>query len=86
MQAMHIRPPAVSGLFYPSDPTILSLKIDQMLGENQSQALAGAPVAIIAPHAGYAYSGPTAAAVYAALLPWKFDTAVIVSPSPTRTE
>ena len=81
MKAMIIRPPAVSGLFYPSDPTLLSLDVDNMLEEALDPTLPGAPVAVVAPHAGYAYSGPTAATAYAALKTRPFRTAVIVSPS-----
>ncbi len=81
MKAMHIRPPAVSGLFYPSDPTILTLDVDTLLEEAPAPALPGTPIALVAPHAGYAYSGPTAAAAYAALRKRPFRTAVIVAPS-----
>ncbi len=91
MKAMQIRPPAVSGLFYPADPTLLALNVDGMLeAQGSSVAAAGsaggratpmAPRAIIVPHAGYAYSGPTAAAAYATLRGHAFRTAVIVSPS-----
>ncbi|MCZ7555643.1 MAG: AmmeMemoRadiSam system protein B [Bacteroidia bacterium] len=81
MKAMHIRQPAVSGLFYPADPTLLSLHIDSLLDEH-SQAHAGAlPLGVIAPHAGYAWSGSVAAAAYARLRGHNFRTAVIVSPS-----
>ncbi|MCB2206543.1 AmmeMemoRadiSam system protein B [bacterium] len=81
MKAMKIRPPAVSGLFYPSDPTLLSLDVDNMLENVTAASLSGPPLAIVAPHAGYAYSGPTAAAAYATLRNRPFKTAIIVSPS-----
>ncbi len=67
-----LRPPAVAGSFYPGNPV-------QLAGDVQ-KLLAAAPVgytdhrppkAIIAPHAGYIYSGSTAAAVYARLIPWR---------------
>lgn len=81
MRAMQIRQPAVSGLFYPDDPTLLELNIDGMLEDVHDLHVPGAPVAVISPHAGYAYSGPTAATAYAALKKRHFRTAVIVSPS-----
>ncbi|MBN1447378.1 MAG: AmmeMemoRadiSam system protein B [Bacteroidetes bacterium] len=81
MKAMQIRPPAVSGLFYPSDPTLLSLNIDGMLEDVRDLRLAGTPLGVVSPHAGYAYSGPTAAMAFAALRSRTFRTAVIVSPS-----
>src|SRR5947207_14498785 len=56
MQA--VRAPAVAGSFYPADPS--------QLRETVARLLAGAqygspPKALIAPHAGYVYSGPVAA-------------------------
>lgn len=78
---MKIRPPAVSGLFYPSDPTLLALEVDGMLEDCIDVSVQGLPVAVIAPHAGYAYSGPTAASAYAVLKKRPFSTAVIVAPS-----
>lgn len=81
MKAMQIRQPAVSGLFYPDDPTLLGLNIDGMLEDVQDLRITGTPVAVVSPHAGYAYSGPTAATAYAALKQRSFRTAVIISPS-----
>jgi len=60
-----IRKPAVSGLFYPSDPTQLSVDIDRLMaGAKQHEV---SPKALIVPHAGYIYSGAIAAAGYVAL-------------------
>jgi MEMO1 family protein len=81
MKAMRIRPPSVAGYFYPDDPTLLALAVDGMLERHAQEAGLAMPVALIAPHAGYAYSGETAAAAYATLRGWPVRTAVIVSPS-----
>ena len=81
MKAMQIRPPAVSGLFYPADPTLLSLTVDRLLDAQTVPELPGRPLALVSPHAGYAYSGPTAAAAYCLLRHRPFRTAVIISPS-----
>lgn len=65
-----VRPPAVAGLFYPSDADQLSLEISQMLAEAEPFVGAddGVPIkALIVPHAGYMYSGPVAACAYARL-------------------
>lgn len=62
-----IRPPAVSGRFYPSDPTELRATVATLLADARRAAgpTPAAPFrAVIAPHAGYIYSGPTAAAVF----------------------
>lgn len=93
MNASAVRPPAVAGLFYPADPKILNREIDDLLqraasGETLSHLLGGEDTkyrgrirAIISPHAGYIYSGFTAAHGYKLLQGEKFDTAIIISPS-----
>jgi hypothetical protein len=71
----------VAGYFYPGDPTLLALAVDSMLERQAHHRDVGTPLALIAPHAGYAYSGDTAAAAYATLRGRMPATAVIVSPS-----
>jgi AmmeMemoRadiSam system protein B len=63
-----VRPPAVAGRFYPSDPAELRKLITDLLAQ-VPPATGPAPKALIAPHAGYLYSGPIAASAYAQLLP-----------------
>jgi AmmeMemoRadiSam system protein B len=63
------RPPAVAGTFYPGDPSILSATVDRLMANARHDASVH-PKALIAPHAGYVYSGSTAAEAYAALKPW----------------
>jgi len=62
-----IRPPAVSGRFYPSDPAELRATVATLLADARSAVRPSdrPAVGVIAPHAGYIYSGPTAAAVFA---------------------
>jgi len=60
-----IRPPAVAGMFYPADPETLKREIDAYIHAAPSES--PAPKAIIAPHAGYVYSGPVAGTAYAAI-------------------
>ena len=66
------RPPAVAGAFYPDDPASLSAMVDSFLAAAKPPAAAGEapphPKAIIAPHAGYVYSGAIAGSAYAALI------------------
>ena len=65
---LNVRPPAVAGTFYPADPARLGSAVDSLL-EVAARAHhdAPAPKALIAPHAGYVYSGPVAASAYATL-------------------
>lgn len=62
----NLRPPAVAGMFYPDAPSELSREIADMLAD-VSQRVDGSPKAVIAPHAGYIYSGPIAASAFATL-------------------
>ncbi len=64
-----IRPAAVAGAFYPASGPELSAQVEAMLRTAATGADRAAPKAIIAPHAGYIYSGPVAASVYARLAP-----------------
>jgi hypothetical protein len=61
-----IRPPAVAGTFYPADAARLRGMIEGYLGEARGHA-EPPPKAVIAPHAGYAYSGPVAGCAFATL-------------------
>jgi len=61
----NIRQPAVAGTFYPADPAELRSMVRSFL--DQAQARAPRPKALIAPHAGYIYSGPIAASAYTCL-------------------
>jgi AmmeMemoRadiSam system protein B len=60
-----IRFPAVAGMFYPDDPRALRAAVAGYLDAVTADGTV--PKAIIAPHAGYVYSGPVAAAAYARL-------------------
>jgi AmmeMemoRadiSam system protein B len=64
-----IRPAAVAGSFYPGDAGALAAEVSSYLAEARPGTTgARAPKAIIAPHAGYMYSGPVAASIYSRLV------------------
>jgi AmmeMemoRadiSam system protein B len=63
---MKVRPPAVAGLFYAGNPKQLQAEVAELLAEAPASASAS-PKALIAPHAGYVYSGHVAATAFAAL-------------------
>ncbi|MBI3902677.1 MAG: AmmeMemoRadiSam system protein B [Nitrosomonadales bacterium] len=63
----NIRPAAVAGQFYPENARALAHDVRAMLVSARPSALA--PKALIAPHAGYIYSGAIAASAYVALEP-----------------
>jgi AmmeMemoRadiSam system protein B len=60
------RQPAVAGSFYPADSRKLAASVDGYLDAAECR-IAERPKALIAPHAGYIYSGPVAASAYASI-------------------
>jgi MEMO1 family protein len=74
-----IRRPAVAGAFYPRNPQVLRTVLAECLAQakglqpasNAADAVHPAPTsipkALIAPHAGYVYSGPIAASAYSTI-------------------
>ena len=66
---MRVRPAAVAGRFYPDDPGELRDLVDRLLGEVRGRPRPVPPAAVVAPHAGYRYSGAVAATAYAHLTP-----------------
>ncbi|HEY3144443.1 MAG TPA: AmmeMemoRadiSam system protein B [Acidimicrobiales bacterium] len=77
-----VRPAAVAGVFYPSDPGALRDEVDGYLGEVPGSD-GELSKAVIAPHAGYRYSGATAGFAYRALAARKDQVkrVVIVGPA-----
>ena len=65
---MTVRHPAVAGRFYPADARELRATVEECL-RSAGPYEGPAPKAIIAPHAGYIYSGPIAGSAYARLAP-----------------
>jgi len=77
-----IKHPAVAGLFYPDNPEQLRLQVTTFLKEGHAGRIKN-PKALIAPHAGYIYSGTTAGHAYAQLqsVADKIQHVVILAPS-----
>lgn len=80
-----IRSAAVAGMFYSRDRRELAQALDAMLAAApQPPPSAAIPKAIIAPHAGYVYSGPIAASVYGLLKPARGRIRRVVLLGPTH--
>lgn len=81
-EQMIIRPAAVAGMFYSDDPDQLRSDISDYL-QQANTASDFTPKAIIAPHAGYIYSGPIAASAYKLLQPAKhlIKQVILLGPS-----
>ncbi len=76
-----VRQPGVAGAFYPADPQMLTSMMDEMLAKAVQPPVAGSILAVVAPHAGYQYSGPVAAYTYGALKGHKYARVVVIAPS-----
>lgn len=84
---MHtVRPAAVAGTFYTAQAAVLAGEVRRLLGEASQTVpvLPACPKALIAPHAGYVYSGQMAAAAYATLLPWRASIKRVVLLGPVH--
>jgi len=83
MSELPVRRPAVAGQFYPGDPEVLRQRIWEYVDNATLPQDLGVIKAIIAPHAGYIYSGPTAGYAFKALrtLPEKQWTVFLLGPA-----
>ena len=73
----------VAGAFYPSDKKLLEQRVDGFLKETEGRAQKNstAPFGLIAPHAGYEYSGRIAAAAYRQIAGKPYKTVFLLGPS-----
>jgi len=78
---MSTRKPAVAGQFYPAGTDELASAVDSMLAAGEGTEPGGRVVGIQVPHAGYPYSGPTAARALGLLKGMDSLTVVMVGPS-----
>ncbi len=63
-----VRQPAVAGAFYPANAAVLRQMITELLKSSVAPCDTDRPKALIAPHAGYVYSGQVAGQAYAQLV------------------
>ncbi len=75
-----VRQPAVAGLFYPAEKETLAGQVDRYLAEVKPVPVKNLR-GIVAPHAGYEYSGPVAAVAYKLLEGREVDTVIVMAPS-----
>jgi AmmeMemoRadiSam system protein B len=75
-----VRHSAIAGSWYPGSASALAETIDGFLAEVDVSPIDGELRALVAPHAGYAYSGGVAAYAYKQLEGKEFPTVVIISP------
>ncbi|MEO0074867.1 MAG: AmmeMemoRadiSam system protein B [candidate division WOR-3 bacterium] len=76
-----IRTPVVSGQFYPADSKTLTKTIDDLLNQVKVPAISGHIYGIVVPHAGYPYSGFTAAHAYKIIANQDIQTVILLGPT-----
>jgi len=76
-----VRQAGVAGGFYPADPKVLSAMIDDLLAHATPPPIHDPILAVVAPHAGYQFSGSVAAYTYAELKGRKFSRVVVIAPT-----
>jgi hypothetical protein len=74
------RPSPIAGQWYPADASQLAAEVDSYINAAQLPDLDGEVVAVMAPHAGYTYSGPVAGYAFAALRGLTPDVVALLSP------
>jgi AmmeMemoRadiSam system protein B len=75
-----IRPSPIAGTWYSANPSQLRQTVDAYIENAVNPDLPGEVVALIAPHAGYLYSGPVAGHAYKAVKDKTYDFVVVISP------
>jgi len=75
-----IRPSPIAGTWYSGDPGQLSKTVDRYIEHASNPDLPGDVVAVIAPHAGYRYSGQVAGHAFKAIKGQAYDTVLVISP------
>ena len=77
-QTEAVRFPVVAGSFYPDSPQVLSAQVRKFIDDAELKEPDGELIGLIAPHAGYVYSGHVAGYAYKQLLGQSFDTVVLL--------
>ncbi len=75
-----VRPSPIAGTWYDNRPKQLAAEIDGYLDNAVLPTLEGDVIAVIAPHAGYRYSGAVAGHAFAAVRNLDFDLVAVLSP------
>ena len=74
-----VRAPAVAGQFYPADADELRIMVDALLANATRSE--GEPIGLMAPHAGYIFSGAVAARAFKQVEGVHYDTIVVIGPN-----
>ena len=76
-----LRKSVIAGSWYPGAPSILRRDIENYFNSVPDLELEGEVVGMIAPHAGYVYSGQVAAYAYKSVCGNNYDAVIVIGPS-----
>jgi MEMO1 family protein len=76
-----IREPVFAGSWYPGESGVLSRDVKRYLESAKTERIQGEIVALVAPHAGYLFSGQVAAHAYKLVDGRAFDSVIVLAPS-----
>jgi MEMO1 family protein len=75
-----VRESAIAGTWYPGSAPALRRTVEGYLAQVEPTRLPGKPLALVSPHAGYAYSGPTAAHAFAQIQGHAYTRVLLIGP------
>lgn len=81
MNGGSVRKSAIAGSWYPADPKVLQANIADYFQLVPEHRISGRIIGLVAPHAGYMYSGQIAAHAYKQVQGQAFDAVIVVGPS-----
>jgi MEMO1 family protein len=77
----NIRKSAIAGTWYPDKPDVLKTTIADFFKQVPGEPIEGKVIGLVAPHAGYFYSGQVAACAYKLIVGQVFDAVIVIGPS-----
>jgi AmmeMemoRadiSam system protein B len=80
MDTLKVRPSPIAGLWYPGHPNTLRQQVCDLMDKAELPKLEGELIALIAPHAGYRYSGSTAGYAFSCVRGLQPEVVAVVSP------
>lgn len=81
MNGGSVRKSAIAGSWYPADPKVLQTNIADYFRLVPEYRISGRIIGLVAPHAGYMYSGQIAAHAYKQVQGQAFDAVIVIGPS-----
>jgi len=77
----NVRKSVIAGAWYPGEPQVLHSTIREYLNAVSVDVIDGDIISLVAPHAGYVYSGQVAAYAYKLLEGKEYEAVVVIGPS-----